>query len=387
MYFIYFFYVCCSEYLPNYTFTYPKHSANSLVIFSFLTVTVDPGADVYAAKKHFHYARIRAQPMYPQKRSEMTMVKRYLSLPAVIGMAGMAAAGGAAPLPCLAYDVSPSVYISEIHYDNSGTDTGEKVEITGPAGTDLEGWHIVLYNGSNGASYGTAYFSGTLDVDGESLGVAAVAYSGIQNGSPDGLALVDPDGTVIQFLSYEGTFEATDGPASDMTSTDIGVFEASDTQAGYSLQLMVTDSGATWQDPQPHTFPIDEEDPAECGENYLPIYDIQGSEATSSYAGRSVVTQGVVVGDFQGSKAGFFIQDINGDDDPATSDGIFVYSTSTDVQEGDLVQVEGTVQEYYDLTEIGNVTSIAVCSSDNEMALTELLLPSNLKMSWKPMRA
>ena len=31
----------------------------------------------------------------------------------------------------------PTVYFSEIHYDNVGTDVGEAVEISGPAGTDL----------------------------------------------------------------------------------------------------------------------------------------------------------------------------------------------------------------------------------------------------------
>ena len=38
-----------------------------------------------------------------------------------------------------------SVFINEIHYDNVGTDSGEKVEIAGPAGTDLSGWKIVRY--------------------------------------------------------------------------------------------------------------------------------------------------------------------------------------------------------------------------------------------------
>src|SRR5215475_6584703 len=45
----------------------------------------------------------------------------------------------------------PSVRFSEIHYDNTGTDTGEAIEISGPAGTDLTGWKIVLYNGTGGA--------------------------------------------------------------------------------------------------------------------------------------------------------------------------------------------------------------------------------------------
>ena len=37
------------------------------------------------------------------------------------------------------------------------------VEIAGPAGTDLSGWSIVLYNGSGGASYDTISLSGTID--------------------------------------------------------------------------------------------------------------------------------------------------------------------------------------------------------------------------------
>ena len=39
------------------------------------------------------------------------------------------------------------------------------------------------------------------------FGAIFVTYptDGIQNGSPDGMALVDASNSVIQFLSYEGT--------------------------------------------------------------------------------------------------------------------------------------------------------------------------------------
>ena len=33
-----------------------------------------------------------------------------------------------------------AVRISEIHYDNASTDTGEAIEVSAPAGTDLTGW-------------------------------------------------------------------------------------------------------------------------------------------------------------------------------------------------------------------------------------------------------
>ena len=54
------------------------------------------------------------------------------------------------------------VYISEIHYDNTGTDTGESIEITGPAGTDLTGYTLVRYNGNGGLMYGSSALISTL---------------------------------------------------------------------------------------------------------------------------------------------------------------------------------------------------------------------------------
>lgn len=139
-----------------------------------------------------------------------------------------------------------SVFINELHYDNSGTDTGEGVEIAAPAGTDLSGWRIVLYNGANGQVYDTINLSGTIpDLD-DGFGALFFARAGVQNGSPDGLALVDPSGAVVQFLSYEGSFVAIGGPANGMTSTDIGVFEGGSDPAGQSLRL--TGQGTQYED-------------------------------------------------------------------------------------------------------------------------------------------
>ncbi len=38
-----------------------------------------------------------------------------------------------------------SVFINELHYDNTGTDVDEGVEIAGQAGIDLSGWSLVFY--------------------------------------------------------------------------------------------------------------------------------------------------------------------------------------------------------------------------------------------------
>ncbi len=146
------------------------------------------------------------------------------------------------------------VFINEIHYDNTGSDQDEGVEIAGPAGTNLSGWRVVLYNGNNGSSYGTINLSGTIpDLD-AGYGALWFPETGIQNGSPDGLALVDDISTVIQFLSYEGSFTAIGGPANSITSQDIGVSEPG--EVGQSLQLSGTGTtyeDFTWQAPSAHT--------------------------------------------------------------------------------------------------------------------------------------
>src|SRR5829696_8105827 len=52
------------------------------------------------------------------------------------------------------------VRISEIHYDNAGTDADERIEVSGPVGFDYTGYSLVLYNGSGGAIYRTDLLTG-----------------------------------------------------------------------------------------------------------------------------------------------------------------------------------------------------------------------------------
>jgi endonuclease I len=189
-------------------------------------------------------------------------------------------------------------FINEIHYDNSGTDTGEAVEIAGPAGTNLSGWQVVLYNGSNGSSYATYTLSGTLSDQCSGYGVTTVSTPGIQNGSPDGIALIDGSGIVRQFLSYEGSFTATSGPASGVTSTDIGVSEGSATPVGQSLQLSGSGSYAsdfTWLAPDTSSF-------GQCnpGETFV----ASGGGTGGSGSGTSL-QNGVPVSGISGSQGAF----------------------------------------------------------------------------------
>ncbi|MGW3267307.1 endonuclease/exonuclease/phosphatase family protein [Streptomyces sp. NPDC001056] len=79
------------------------------------------------------------------------------------------------------------------------------------------------------------------------------------------------------------------------------------------------------------------------------IHDIQGTTRLSPYAGQKVTdVPGIVTATRgYGSSKGFWMQDTTPDDDPATSEGIFVFTSSAPkVAVGDSVTVTGTVSEY-----------------------------------------
>jgi hypothetical protein len=108
------------------------------------------------------------------------------------------------------------------------------------------------------------------------------------------------------------------------------------------------------------------------------ISAVQGSGASTPLNGVVVTIQGIVVGDFQDGDsdikrnlAGFFVQeeDADADNDPLTSEGVFVYDPTllTDVSVGDEVIVVGTAGEAFGNTQISDVSSITVISSGNPL--------------------
>ncbi|MCZ8167241.1 endonuclease [Silanimonas sp.] len=157
------------------------------------------------------------------------------------------------------------VFINEIHYDNAGTDSGERIEVVATAGESLSGWRIHLYNGTGSTTAATAYDNDPLPTGalatcgGATVRFATLSYAanGMQNGTHDGIALVNPSGTVVQFISYEGQIRASSGVASGRTSVNLPVSESEATAVGHSLQLGGTASGSagfTWQAAQASTF-------------------------------------------------------------------------------------------------------------------------------------
>jgi len=281
-------------------------------------------------------------------------------------------------MPLAAASAAPAtgVFLSELHYDNDGSDVGEFFEVTGDKGGDLTGWSVVLYNGNGGAPYDTIDITTTIPDEDGSQGAVAFYPSSIQNGAPDGLALVDDGGVVVEFLSYEGDFTAVGGPADGMLSTDIGVSESSSTPAGQSLQVL----SGIWTGPaedSPGLLNTEPTPPPVATEEK--IHDVQGPGLSSPLEGQQVIVEGVVTSDQQdGDFNGWFMQeeDADHDADPATSEGVFIFdgSNTVEVNVGDIVKVEGTVVEFFGETQITDIVDVVVTGSASVTA-TIMALP------------
>lgn len=116
---------------------------------------------------------------------------------------------------------------------------------------------------------------------------------------------------------------------------------------------------------------------AGCSPTATAIYEIQGSGDTTPLSNQQVQACGIVVGVAPGL-SGFFIQDLTGDDNIATSDGVFVYrgSQAFDIALGDVVEVSGQAKEYND------VTQVSASDSSNELTVlaNDYPLPTSIAL-------
>jgi hypothetical protein len=98
--------------------------------------------------------------------------------------------------------VTSSLVLNEVDYDQVGADVDGFVEIanTGTTAAALDGIAIVLVNGGDGTEYRRLALTGTL-----AAGAHLTWVTDLQNGAPDGVALIDTaSGTLLDAFSYEG---------------------------------------------------------------------------------------------------------------------------------------------------------------------------------------
>jgi hypothetical protein len=122
-----------------------------------------------------------------------------------------------------------------------------------------------------------------------------------------------------------------------------------------------------------------------CAAPFTPVYTIQGNGLSTPFVGTTFTTKGVVVGDFETSagQQGFYLQDVTGDSDTSTSDGIFVFTGSSNlVSAGQAVRVTGVARERFSQTTLtggGTTTPVPAANIVNcgtgSVAATDANMP------------
>jgi predicted extracellular nuclease len=139
--------------------------------------------------------------------------------------------------------------------------------------------------------------------------------------------------------------------------------------------------GSGGGDPDPEPEP-------ECGTTDLTtIQAVQGrwapgdvedpaDDASTPLFGDTVTIRGVVTL-ADDDLSGFFVQDPIGDDDPYTSDGVFVFWRGDLPVEGETVEVTGEAREFFDNTQV-SADTVVTCDEDLvAIAPTDLVLPAD----------
>ncbi|MEO1668443.1 MAG: hypothetical protein AAFU54_27670, partial [Chloroflexota bacterium] len=294
--------------------------------------------------------------------------------------------------------------INEWVFNHTGTDTNEYVEILASPATDYSGYTLVVIEGdSNSSSLGditaveavgttnaTGYFLiGIFDSVFQNGTQTALLVEGFSGSNGDAVDTND-DGTpdVEPWVSIVDSFAVNDGGSGDLVYSTL-VFDSSFdnvssfTPGGASRipNGTDTDSLSDWLRNDFDLAGIQTGTPEEGEAENTPgainsevdvappqnvfIRDIQGAALVSPLNGQSVTD---VPGIVTGLKSnGFFFQDPNPDNDIATSEGIFVFTSSTPtVAVGDSVTVSGTVSEFFEASQISS-TGVNIVSSGNTL--------------------
>ncbi|NEP70434.1 MAG: ExeM/NucH family extracellular endonuclease [Okeania sp. SIO2G4] len=293
-----------------------------------------------------------------------------------------------------------NLVINEVLGSTTGTDV-EFIELFGQAGTSLDGLSIIVVESDAGSSNGNIdkrVDLGAEDVIGDNgfflIGNTQILENSVYGVTPNQeissnfvenssytIALVETSSLAGSSVSGSevviDTVGVTDGGTTDSFFFNAPVLgpDGSFLPAGVRRVAdgVDTDTIGDWvfgdfslgSDNTPTAGTSD--NGGGTGETKL-ISEIQGSGTSSPLEGQTVTIEAVVVGDYQdgasgtnGDLNGFFVQeeDSDADADPLTSEGLFIFdgdSPAVDVNIGDVVQVTGTVDEFFGLTQLTDVS-------------------------------
>ena len=289
-----------------------------------------------------------------------------------------------------ASSVQAQVVISQVYGGggNSGaTLKNDFIELrnNGPTAVDLTGWSV-QYASSTGTTWnGRTNLSGSIPAGGFYLIQQAQGAGGtVDLPTPDATGTIAMAGTAGKVALSRSTTALTGAcPTTDANVVDFvgfgsaaNCFEGSaptgtlsNTTAalrGGDGSIDTNNNGADFAvgAPNPRNSGAEPPEPPDPP-LALTIAQIQGNGLLSPHNGKRVVTEGIVTAIKFNN--GFFLQAANDDGDPATSDAVFVFTSSAPpatAAVGNRVRVTGTVEEY------------TPSSNPHQLAITEIVTPT-----------
>ncbi len=127
-----------------------------------------------------------------------------------------------------------------------------------------------------------------------------------------------------------------------------------------------------------------------CGATKTNIGTVQGSGSASPLVGKAVEVEGIVTANYQSNDLkGFFLQEsdlpLEADNDPNTSNGIFIFDNSfgVSIAVGNRVRVAGTVAESFNRTQVGTVNAVRVCPAGGMVNPIDISFPLGAVSDWE----
>jgi predicted extracellular nuclease len=283
--------------------------------------------------------------------------------------------------------------INEVDADDSSGDDEEFIELytVGEGNFALDGYSLVLYNGSDDASY-QAYDLDGLSTNSDGYFILCGDAAKVANCDLD----VSPNTNLIQngadavaLVFGDAIDYPNDTPVSVNAVVDALVYDTSDGDDAALLVLLnagqaqVNENGGGNKDFESNqrcqngtggarnTSTYEQAPPTPGATNNcapIEIFAIQGSGSSSPFSGSSLATHENLVTAI--GPEGFFIQTPNARDDGFvdTSNGIYVFTgDAPTVGVGDLVNVTGTVTEFFGFTEFAFGSVVSVISSGHAL--------------------
>jgi uncharacterized protein len=262
-----------------------------------------------------------------------------------------------------AYAASPDVVISQVYGGGGNTGatfTNDFVELfnRGTATVSVTGW-TVQYASATGSSWSRTTLSGSI-APGRYYLVqeAAGAGAGVPLPAPDASGTIAMSATAgkVALVTNGTALTCATGCATQPGVRDLvgygSTASSSETAPTGSLSnttaALRNGGGAVDTDNNAADFTVGAPNPRNSSTTAtggVRIHDVQGASHLSPLAGRQVAgVAGIVTAS---TTNGFWMQDPQPDANPATSEGVFVFtSTAPSVAVGDSVTVNGTVSEF-----------------------------------------